>query len=519
MHGGRDDAIDSRRYFLPLKRGAMTNKPVRVVLAAAVLALLLISGPTSPATPALGAGDPTELTGFEGLNMLDDLSTNIAPSDGTGAMGPERYVELVNRRFGIYDRSGQLLQSGTLADLTGLAGANLLDSEVMWDPHQGRFFYSMIDTDLSFSTGQLAFGFSRGERPDVDGWCNYTSDFGTYGTAFPDFPRLGDTQDFVLIGVNRFSNGRRRYRGSDLAWYSKPAPGPIASCPDPATLVSGTVRNLKNPDGSLLFSPVPAKQTDPSDVGYVLGTVNGNFAAVGTSLSLIPVRKEPATGRVKIGPLQSVGVPLPYSKPPTAPQAGTPYELETLEGRLTQAISAIDPSRGPGTEGTTAIWTQHSVAASTGGLGSEVRWYEIDPATATLFQTGIVQSPDLYVYNGAISPDRAINGASATFGSDMVLGFNTSSESADVAIQMVSKIGAEAQSGFVLVQQSPGPNIDSSCFDTPPCRWGDFAGASPDPAASPLGATGTVWLTGTYNQASVGNRRIDWRTWNWEAQP
>lgn len=46
--------------------------------------------------------------------------------------------------------------------------------------------------------------------------------------------------------------------------------------------------------------------------------------------------------------------------------------IDTGDGRLPQAISAIDPARA----GALAIWTSHTVS---GGAGSMVRWYEIDP--------------------------------------------------------------------------------------------------------------------------------------------
>ena len=81
---------------------------------------------------------------------------------------------------------------------------------------------------------------------------------------------------------------------------------------------------------------------------------------------------------------------------------------------------------------------------------------------------------------------------------------------------MLTKVGAGTQSAFVLVKQSPGPNIDFSCQDT--CRWGDYAGASPDPAADVSLAHGRVWLT---NQWNVDNEpgAVDWRTLNWLAKP
>ncbi len=74
---------------------------------------------------------------------------------------------------------------------------------------------------------------------------------------------------------------------------------------------------------------------------------------------------------------------------------------------------------------------------------------------------------------------------------------------------MVSKIGAGAQSAFVLVKQSTTSDNDFTCS---PCRWGDYGGATPDPAASIGASTGVVWLT---NEWTNGTNQ----TWNWEATP
>jgi hypothetical protein len=213
---------------------------------------------------------------------------------------------------------------------------------------------------------------------------------------------------------------------------------------------------------------------------------------------------------------------MSYSLPPSAPQAGTTSTVDTLDGRLTQGVSSLDPAhKDPVTnKALTAIWTQHTVDASGGGTGSEVRWYEIDPKNKVLFQSGIAQSPSLYVFNGAISSDRVVNGTTKKYGKSMGLGFNTSSASQSIAIQMVSKVGAGAQSGFVMVKQSPGKNVDFTCFAPygPPCRWGDYAGASPDPAAPTGMGSGQVWFTNQWNVTSTDNTNIDWTTWNWGAR-
>lgn len=478
------------------------------------------------AAPAQAA-DPARLprrtaaVGFPGQDMLNPPGRNIAPSDSTGAIGTDRYVELVNQRFGVYDRTGGLASSGALTELAGLPDANLLDPQVIWDPDQNRFFYSMIDTNRDFTSNQLAFGFSKTNLPDIDGWCTYTSAFGAYGADFPDYPRLGDSRDFVLIGIDRFGIGRRHRLGADLAWYQKPPAGPITTCPAASSFATGLFSDLRDVDGHRVGTPVPANQIDSRGTGVVVCTANRTQVSA-DFITVFSVSREPTSGQAVLGAPRSTAVPLSYAPPPAAPQAGTAYKIETLDGRLTQAVSAVDPSLGAGALASkVAVWTQHTVEASTGGLGSEIRWYEIDAGSATLLQSGIVQSPDLYVYNGAVSPDRQVQGSSSRFGRSMALGFNTSSPTTDIAIQMVSKVGTGPQSPFVMVEQSPGPDVDHTCSDHGEgvCRWGDFAGASPDPVGTPGARVGSVWFTDTYNRASPDDDGIDWLTWNWSAVP
>src|SRR5204863_7387230 len=120
-----------------------------------------------------------------------------------------------------------------------------------------------------------------------------------------------------------------------------------------------------------------------------------------------------------------------------------------------------------------AVRTQPAIH---GGAGSEVRWYEVNPGRRTVMRQGDVRDPQLYAFNGAIAPDRAVRVGSRRFGRSMVLGFDTSSDTTDSAVQMVSRVGDRPQSSFAMVKRSRGPAVDFSCQST--CRWGDFAGAS-----------------------------------------
>ncbi len=203
-----------------------------------------------------------------------------------------------------------------------------------------------------------------------------------------------------------------------------------------------------------------------------------------------------------------VSVPVSsYSIPASAQQQGSSNLLDTLDGRFEAAVAAVDP----GHANNVAIWTAHAVF---GGAGAEERWYEIDPNAGTLLQSGAASSASLAIWNGAVSPDRANNGAGAAFGDSMAMSVSTSSASSYPAIQFLWKKGTSPQSPLTNLVQSGGADVDFSCT---PCRWGDYSGASPDPAAA--GSAGKVWLANQYNLANGSNSSTAWHTWLFAVTP
>jgi hypothetical protein len=445
------------------------------------------------AAPTAGPLDPVVNVQWDG-----QFQGNLTPPDPTGAVGPNSFIQLVNSRYGIYDRSGTLINSGTLTQLTGGSGS-LGDVQILWDTRDQKFYY-VVD---NFTTNHLLWGVSKNDNPQsAADWCKYDADFG-YGSALPDYPKLGNTPAFIVIGVNVFNPN---FVGSDVDWIYKGniGPNPIQTCP--AQGLKGRIQTIKNADNTLATTPVPGVMTDNDFATQGRGAVVAEpDNTVNTYITLYQLI-ETLTG-LKMGPPMTIPVPS-YSAPANAAQCQAGPPLDTLDGRLETAVTGSDPLRGG-----FAIWTSHAVL---GGAGSEQRWYEINANFGTLMQSGVVTSPTLFVWNGGISNDRTVNPSGKAHGENMVLGVNTSNATNCPAIQMVSKVGNNPQSGMVLVKQSPGKNQDFSCGI---CRWGDYSGAKPDPAAPLTDPTGKVWLSNEWNVASTDPSGTDWRTEVWEATP
>jgi hypothetical protein len=244
-----------------------------------------------------------------------------------------------------------------------------------------------------------------------------------------------------------------------------------------------------------VFTPVPANQIDPSATGYVLA-LDGHTPPL-AKLWVYRVTRNPATLMPQFGTAREIPVPA-FSPPPAATQpdfpSGAAPKIDTLDGRLTQAVQAFDPGKE-----TFSIWTQHTVA---NGLTSQVRAYQIHPVpTVPVIQRQVdVAVTNSFIYNGSVSPDRAVYGANAVYGDNVVVQFNESSKALGInpRIRAGSSLSGAALT-YTLVINGVSPYREGGCTKpTDTCPWGDYSGATPDPRPTTQGR-GVVWGTNQYS--------------------
>ena len=388
-----------------------------------------------------------QVSGFDG-----SVDPNLAPSDSTSNVGSTRFIELVNAKIAIYNKTSTVpLSTGTLNDLAGASG-NAFDPQIMWDAQTNRFYYAM-DVSVSATTNLVALGFSKTASPNnaTTAFCHYNVNF---GADLPDYPKLGDSQFFWIVGSNVF-NSAEAFLGSDLFALSKPGSAAITTCPAVSSFKFGEGFNLQDPNGQQAFTPVPANEIDNNAVGYVTART-GSLPS--TRLSIHRVTRNATTGN-PVFQMNGTAVVVPsYAVPPSAPQrsgfANSAKTIDTMDARPTQSVAAIDPAHN----NAFGLWVQHTTATSPAGR-SEVRWYEINaqPTTNALVQRGKATNAAYFAFNGAISPDRARNGSTLSFGGNMVLGFDTSATTSFPAVRMLSKLGTRhpvwARAGAQLRRQ------------------------------------------------------------------
>jgi hypothetical protein len=260
-----------------------------------------------------------------------------------------------------------------------------------------------------------------------------------------------------------------------------------------------------------VFTPVPSNTTDASGTGYtvaidanIMGVWHVSKTVVGTCMAPPCLVFDGNIG-IKAWSWAPGGQFL-------VPQPGGKPALDALEGRLTQAVQHSDPTAS----GLEAVWTQHTTGSASGR--TVVTWYELLPAYCSAGvcpvtakrQEGTLSSPALYLFNAAISPTSR--------GDAAVVHYNTGSASTFIDARAQRRDGADplgTMSGELTLAESTVADNDFTCtpaYGGPPCRWGDYAGASPDPT-DPCTVWGTTTISGSV-EATGTPAKPTWVTQN-----
>jgi hypothetical protein len=135
-----------------------------------------------------------KMKGKEPIFTFVAASSGVTPTDPTGAVGPNHFLNSWNSAFRIWDKSGNpLTPAASLATI--FPGQTLGDPIVMYDPFADRFVVT------EFYANGFLVAVTQGPDPVNDGW--YTYQFPT--SSFPDYPKFSLWSDGYYITSNKDS--------------------------------------------------------------------------------------------------------------------------------------------------------------------------------------------------------------------------------------------------------------------------------------------------------------------------
>jgi hypothetical protein len=438
-----------------------------------------VAAPSAPSSPAPSA--PALDGSFAGLGNPPRSEGDVIPPDTMGAAGPTHLVSLLNSDFGVFNKTGTLLQKvrlqafwASLGTAAGEPANSPFDPKILYDQHSGQF----VAITLGGTSAPGSWVMIAVSSDPTGPWSKWAIDADLDNNVqlfnnSADFPGLGVDAFNVYVTANMFS-------GAGVAQYSKVWVIPKAqllAVPPPPTI---TWFEFRNPPGSD-FTMQPAHTFGAAAAEYFLfeGLVNQLGVAWMDNVSGAPVWHSPL--QVPVAPYTST-IFLPG-----APQLGLGNDntIDTSDTRLLNTVYRNG-----------SVWTTHHLAVN-GKV--EVAWYRINPVTGTLQSQGRITDPNRWYYYPSIAVNRdnvAAVGFSGSSTTEYVGGYYT-------IVHPTSNVAEEVS--LLKLGEAPYYKV----FTGTDNRWGDFSATVVDPSDDM-----SFWTLQEYAQTpdpATGSSR--WGTW------
>lgn len=390
--------------------------------------------------------------------------SDATPADANGAIGPAHYVELINGRFSVYDRTnGRRVR--TMTDLIFWKNAGLAlptrfavtDPRVIFDPDTQRWFASMVDFDAS-TTQLLANRFLLAVSDSNDPtktWRAFAFAAAPNSGMFADYPTLGLDARAVYLSADRFTASGSQ-AGAILV--AIPKAGLVANPPsiDGRTLFDSLTSALY---GQVLQPSVALGPTDGSEVVLAVAD-KGVDGLPHNTLKTCAIADGDQPGLATLGTRVTLSVPA-YTAPGRPPQSGGDTTLDGGDTRFSGLVYRLG----------NVLYAVHTVKIN--GRGA-LQWFKLDAVSRTVIQTGTVTHNSLDLF----FPSIAANAAGVA-----VIACNGSSSKSFIGSYAV--LGEEGSGGLKfgdLTLLKAGSATYSSPGDNGESRWGDYSATSPDPS-------------------------------------
>ena len=412
------------------------------------------------------------LQALPGLNF-DGIPSNgwLAP-DTNGSVGATQYVQYVNNRFAVYDKSsGNILYGPVLetALWSGFSGLCSTDAEgdiiAEYDKAAGRW---VMTHRVSQRGGPDFQCVAVSSTSDATG-SYYRYAFQLPSNNFPDYPKLSVWPDAYYLSVNDENPNGGSFIHAVVCALNRHAMLNGSAANTVCFALSSSAYSSLLPADLDGHTPPPAGSPD-----YFLSLNKNSVDLWQFHVDFTNPNNSTFTGPVNI-PV------TPYSPAcgggtfaVCIPQPGTTQVVDSLGDRLMWRLAY----RNFGDHET--LVATHSVATSSGNVG--VRWYEIrNPGgTPTVNQQGTFAPDSNFRWMASIAMDQM---------GDMALGYSESSSTTNPGIYYTGRLATDPLGTMEdEALMMAGAGVEQGTY-----RWGDYSGMSIDPIDDC-----TFWYTNQY---------------------
>jgi hypothetical protein len=398
-------------------------------------------------------------------------ANGFAPSDVNLAVGPNHIVQVVNVRYAVFDKSGNIVAGfpkslgsiwGTV--IPGCSG-NGGDPVVQYDVLADRWLITQLGSTRAPYSECMAIS----QSGDPTG-AYFLYQF-AYGSTLNDYPKFGvwptAHNSAYLATYNLFFGAS----GAQLCAYDRAKM--LAGDPS-ASYVCFTISNDFSFLPSDLDGPTPPPDGTPGFFSTFETLSSLRLYKLAPNFSTTP----PTGTLTQVSPdLTVAGFTEACNGGVCIPQTGTTQTLDSLGDRPMYRT----PFRVFGDH-----WTMlMSHAAAVAGSAGE-RWYELRSTGGefNLFQQGTYAPDAIYRWMGSIAMDQA---------GDIGLGYSASSSGIHPAIRYTGRVPSDP-AGTMEAETSI---LEGGGSQTGLSRWGDYTAIRIDPADDC-----TFWYTNQYEAVS-----------------
>jgi hypothetical protein len=388
------------------------------------------------------------------LNKWDGIPmTNSIPPDPIMAVGPDHVIVCVNSAFWVWDKEGNLLATLNADAWIGpVVSAGAFDPQIIYDHYSERWFMLWDWQDATSQQAWFIISYSETSNP-FGTWFMYKMDARVNGTSnsgtWADYPQIGFDDEAVYINSRSFSwAGYYQYNRIRILDKSE------LYASNGGVLPFVDIYNIGRPGVPSDKPDVlnPAISYTPGQGGYFFNTLQN-----GGSYYLLYKLLNPTSASPRLrGRIISTTT---YGAAPLANQLGGGLGIESGGSKSRHAPKVRDGF----------LYVAHSIANSTNGAYSSVRYNKIEITGASILEQSELGAVGYYYLYPALAIDKD-NNIAVTF---------SRSATTEYAGAFFSCKYANDPPGLnpsVLLQEGLG-NYEVTFGSNPPRnRWGDYMG-------------------------------------------